>query len=836
MGFVDGSVPCPSRCVSPSGPSGVDLSNSSSSVNSDAYLIWMMHDRALIQLIIATLSLVAMSCAISNLQNIKKGTDTVAQYLQKIKVDRDYLTAAGVSFANEYIVILALNGLPHEYNTFHTVIRGREQQYGSYPGQQFGSNTGQQYGYSSQSSGPGYHVSQCSQPSMQAMHIVLAQPSQPSTSQATPQVWLTDSGTTNHMTADLNNLSLASPYPFNETIQTVNGEGLKDKATGRILFRGLCSNGLYPIHSLATTTLSVPHPKLQAKAFLGQLVNSTIWHGRLGHPSNSIVSLMLHKSNITCAKDSVVHSDPWGPAPCTSVDGYRYYVTFIDESSKLDNVSLPTSSVSFPLPVVTSNNVVVSLVSTPSHSSPLVTESISSSMHSIPSSLSPSSSFNLPVLSQSITAAESESLTIPVTSVHCPETLQVVLSVPPMNIHSMQTRSKSGIIKRKTFFSAVQSSNTTDPSLVEPTSHKSALKCPVWLTAVKEEIDALHRRLGAWCLCLPTRIWLVVNGCSRLRNILMLRFTTTYSDSSLFVKTVGSALVILLLYVDDIIIIGNDSLAIQQVIQSLTYEFDIKDLGPLHYFLGIQISSTANGLFLSQQKYVNDLLVKTEMVDSKPCDTLCLPYHRLLKDDGEPYNNPIHYRSVVGAMQYLTFTRPDIAFSVHQVCQFMQCPMVSHYTAVKRILRYLKGTMTYGLSYSHSALDIKAFSDADWAGDPNDRRSTTGLVVYLGSNPISWSSKKQQTITISSVPILFCDNMLAIALSFNTVQHQRTKHIEVDVHFVRERVAQNHLHVQFVSSKEQFANILTKGLNAPLFHTHCNNLMLGSSTHEFAGG
>ncbi|XP_017189746.1 uncharacterized mitochondrial protein AtMg00810-like [Malus domestica] len=272
-----------------------------------------------------------------------------------------------------------------------------------------------------------------------------------------------------------------------------------------------------------------------------------------------------------------------------------------------------------------------------------------------------------------------------------------------------------------------------------------------------------------------------------------LGFTTTYSNSSLFVKAVGSTLVILLLYVDDIIITGNDSLAIQQVIQSLTSEFDIKDLGSLHYFLGIQISRTANGLFLSQHKYVHDLLVKTEMVDSKPCDTPCLPYHRLLKDDGEPYNNPTHYRSVVGALQYLTFTRPDIAFSVHQVCQFMQCPMVSHYTAVKRILRYLKGTMTYGLSYSSSALDIKAFSDADWVGDPNDRRSTTGFVVYLGSNPISWSSKKQQTVSkssteaeyralsstaaeldwikqllsflqipISSVPVLFCDNMFNI--------------------------------------------------------------------------
>jgi hypothetical protein len=311
--------------------------------------------------------------------------------------------------------------------------------------------------------------------------------------------------------------------------------------------------------------------------------------------------------------------------------------------------------------------------------------------------------------------------------------------------------------------------------------------------------------------------------------------------------------------VDDIILTGSASAAILQVIQDLSTEFDITDLNSLHFFLGIQITYTSTGLFLSQSKYVEDLLLKSEMVDAKPCDTPCLPYHRLLKEDGAPYPNPTVYRSIVGALQYLTFTRPDIAFSVHQVCQFMQNPMVSHFTAVKRILRYLKGTLHVGISYTKGDLQLKAFSDADWAGDPNDRRSTTGLVIFLGDNPISWSSKKQQTVSRSSteaeyralsfttaevdwlkqllaflhvslphIPVLFCDNLSAIALSFNPVQHQRTKHIEVDVHFVHERVSQKQLSVQFVSSQEQFADILTKGLSAPLFRTHCCNLRLSS--------
>lgn len=193
--------------------------------------------------------------------------------------------------------------------------------------------------------------------------------------------------------------------------------------------------------------------------------------------------------------------------------------------------------------------------------------------------------------------------------------------------------------------------------------------------------------------------------------------------------------------------------------------------------------------------------------------------------------------------------------------------MESHYVAVKRILRYLKGTIKLGINYVTGSMDLHAFSNANWAGDPNDRRSTTGFVVFLGHNPISWSSNQQQTVSRSSTeaeyralsttvaeldwikqlldflkilvttpPILFCDNMSAIALSCNPVLHQRTKHIEVDIHFVRERVTKKLLQVQFVTSSDQFADILTKGLSAPLFQTHCNKLRLGYSSPELEGG
>jgi len=135
-----------------------------------------------------------------------------------------------------------------------------------------------------------------------------------------------------------------------------------------------------------------------------------------------------------------------------------------------------------------------------------------------------------------------------------------------------------------------------------------------------------------------------------------LGFATTYSDSSLFVKHVGPHIVVLLLYVDDIILTGSASAIILQAIQVVTTEFDIIDLGSLYYFLGIQITHTSTGLFLSQSKYVEDLLLKSEMDDAKPCDIPCLLYYRLFKKDRVSYPNPIVYRSIVGALQYLTFT------------------------------------------------------------------------------------------------------------------------------------------------------------------------------------
>ena len=220
-----------------------------------------------------------------------------------------------------------------------------------------------------------------------------------------------------------------------------------------------------------------------------------------------------------------------------------------------------------------------------------------------------------------------------------------------------------------------------------------------------------------------------------------------------------------------------------------------------------------------------------------------------------------NYRSVVGALQYLTLTRPDISYSVNKVCQYLHAPTTLHWAAVKRILRYLRHTTKLGLKICRSSsLLITAFSDADWAGCLDDRRSTGGFAIFLGANLVSWSARKQTTVSRSSTEAeykavanttaevmwiqtllyelgiqtpqaakLWCDNIGAKYLSANPVFHARTKHIEVDYHFVRERVARRLLEIEYISTKDQVADGFTKPLTVRQMEIFKNNLNLERS-------
>jgi hypothetical protein len=344
-------------------------------------------------------------------------------------------------------------------------------------------------------------------------------------------------------------------------------------------------------------------------------------------------------------------------------------------------------------------------------------------------------------------------------------------------------------------------------------------------------------------------------------QLLNLGFTSSTADSSLFIYRAGPTIAFLLLYVDDIVLTGNNSSFLTQLIHNLGKVFELKDMGTLSYFLGLQITRSSKGLTLTQTKYATDLLTKHNMLQCSPCKTPCVPNVRLSSTTGVPLTDIHGYRSLVGALHYLTFTRPDLSFAVHQVCQFMNAPTDLHLTAAKRILRYVRGTLDHGLFYTPGPITLSAFTDADWAGDPDDRRSTSGLVVFLGHNPVTWSAKKQLTVSRSSTeaeyralasasaelcwlrtlvkdlgiylydpPILWCDNVSALAIASNPVFHARTKHIEVDFHFIRERVLRKDLQVKFVSTMDQLADIFTKGLPSHRFQDLRSKLLVPVGT------
>lgn len=254
------------------------------------------------------------------------------------------------------------------------------------------------------------------------------------------------------------------------------------------------------------------------------------------------------------------------------------------------------------------------------------------------------------------------------------------------------------------------------------------------------------------------------------------------------------------------------------------------------------------------------------MSAASPVSTPADPSSTLVLD-GEPFHDPKLYRQVVGSLQYATITHPDITFAVNRVCQYMHSPTNLHWQAVKRILRYLNGTVDHCLHFSPTTkTSLLAYSDASWVLEKDDSRSQYGFAIYHGSNLISWTSRKQKVVARSSTeseyralaytaaeliwlkqllhklhfpitdpPLLLCDNVGSIFMTKNPVIRTRSKHIALDFHFIREQVDSQQLQITHVSSVDQLADIFTKPLHKDRFHQLCHKLRV-QPAHQLAGG
>ena len=300
------------------------------------------------------------------------------------------------------------------------------------------------------------------------------------------------------------------------------------------------------------------------------------------------------------------------------------------------------------------------------------------------------------------------------------------------------------------------------------------------------------------------------------KYLVSIGFSRAHADHSLYVRESDTGIVVITIYVDDLIIVGDNAMEIDHVKGLLKQEFEMKDLGELRYFLGIEVIRTPEGIWLSQRQYALDMLSKYGMADCKPISMPLDVNAKLSAEKGDVVEDVKMYRKIVGSLIYLTITRPDLSYSVGLESQFMQLPRKPHLDAVRRTLRYVRGTLDQALFYAADApLALYGYTDADWAGSIPDRRSTSGFMFSFGSAAVTWSSKKQPTVALSSTEaeyrgaavaacevawlrtlledlgvqvdqqvVIHCDNLSSIQLARNPVFHARTKHIEVHYHYV----------------------------------------------------
>ncbi|GJZ89617.1 ribonuclease H-like domain-containing protein [Tanacetum coccineum] len=336
-----------------------------------------------------------------------------------------------------------------------------------------------------------------------------------------------------------------------------------------------------------------------------------------------------------------------------------------------------------------------------------------------------------------------------------------------------------------------------------PKNPSHALKDPNWHNAMYYEYNALVKN-GTWLL-IPRPA-----GVNMVRSMWLFKHKF-HADGTLSRYKIGSQVAYLLIYVDDIILTASFPALLQQIIGSLNNEFDMTDLGALNYFLGISAYRTPTGLFLSQKKYALQLLERAHMVTCNPSRTP-VDTESKLGPEGASVQDLTLYRSLAGGLQYLTFTCLDLSYA---------------------------GTLDLGLHlYASSTTSLVGYTDADWAGYPSTHSTEVeyrGVANVVAETAWLRNLLRELHSPLSTATLVYCDNVSAVYMSANPVQHQRTKHIEIDIHFVRDMVTAGQVRVLHVPSRFQYADIFTKGLPSALFEEFRSSLSVRPPPAPTAG-
>lgn len=344
-------------------------------------------------------------------------------------------------------------------------------------------------------------------------------------------------------------------------------------------------------------------------------------------------------------------------------------------------------------------------------------------------------------------------------------------------------------------------------------------------------------------------------------------FRKSQNEETLFLKRnkQGNTLFVSV-YVDDLIYTGDDVSMMREFKTSMEKEFDMTDLGKMRFFLGIEVLQTTEGIHISQSKYALEVLRRFEMENCNTVFSPMVPGSKLDMDEGGERVDDTFYKQIIGSLMYITTTRPDLQFAVSLLSRFMSKPTVLHLQAAKRVLRYLKGTMEFGIWYKKGGNgELLVYTDSDFAGDVESRKSTSGYVFLMDDAAVAWSSKKQPIVTLSTTEakyvvasvcacqavwfmrvleelgyeekestIIFCDNTSTIKLSKNPVFHGRCKHIGVRFHFLRELVKDGVIRLEHCGSQEQVADIFTKPLKREVFENLRNKLGICSVSDKLS--